>query len=128
MLRDWGFNRKTLGKEGHGSHKREAIARIFKTFPHLRFALIGDDSQKDIAAFASIAAAYPGRVAAVFIRSVSGGPLTDEQLNAKAGIEEAGVPYWSGNDYSAAEQFLQSAGLDFEGGVERLVRTATKGR
>ncbi len=127
MLRDWGFNRKTLGKEGHGSHKREAIERILTTFPHLRFALIGDDTQKDLMAFGSIAAAFPGRIAAVFIRSVSGEPLNDEQLHAKDVIDKAGVPFWSGSDYRAAEEFLQSAGLDLEGGVERLVRTASEG-
>lgn len=127
MLRDWGFNRKTLGKEGHGSHKREAIERILKTFPHLRFALIGDDTQKDLMAFGSIAAAFPGRIAAVFIRSASSEPLNDEQLHAKDVIDKAGVPFWSGSDYRAAEEFLQSAGLDLEGGVERLVRTASAG-
>ncbi len=127
LLRDWGFNRQTLGKEGHGSHKREAIARILSTFPHLRFALIGDDTQKDLAAFGAIAAAFPGRVAAVFIRSVSGEPLNDEQSHAKDILDKAGVPFWSGSDYHAAEGFLKSAGLDLEGGVERLVRTASEG-
>ena len=127
MLRDWGFNRDTLGKEGHGSHKREAIAHILTTFPHLRFALIGDDTQKDLAAFGAIAAAFPGRIAAVFIRSVSGEPLNDEQSRAKNIIDKAGVPFWSGSDYHAAEGFLKSAGLDLEGGVERLVRTASEG-
>ncbi len=127
MLRDWGFNRETLGKEGHGSHKLEAIRRILTTFPHLHFALIGDDTQKDLMAFGDIAAAFPGRIAAVFIRSVSGQPLNDEQIRAKDMIDKAGVPFWSGSDYRTAEEFLQDAGLDLEGGVERLVRTASTG-
>ncbi|MFU7527018.1 phosphatase domain-containing protein [Qipengyuania sp. ASV99] len=127
LLRDWGFNRRTLGKEGHGSHKREAIERILVTFPHLRFALIGDDTQKDLIAFAGIAAAFPGRIAAVFIRSVTGQPLSDEALHAREMIGKAGVPFWSGSDYRAAESFLASAGLDCAGGVERLVRTTSQG-
>ncbi len=127
MLRDWGFNRRTLGKEGHGSHKREAIKRILTTFPSLQFALIGDDTQKDLAAFGSIAAEFPGRIAAVFIRSVTGEPFTNEELHARDIIETAGVPFWTGNDYGEAKAFLRGAGLDIEGGVKRLVRTATKG-
>ncbi len=127
MLRDWGFNRKTLGSEGHGSHKRDAIARILSTFPHLKFALIGDDTQKDLVAFGSIASEYPGRIAAVFIRAVSEEPLNEEELHARDTIEKAGVPYWSGGDYTEAKRFLREAGLDLEGGVKRLVRTASKG-
>lgn len=127
MLRDWGFNRRTLGKEGHGSHKREAIRRILKTFPHLQFALIGDDTQKDLVAFGSIAKEFPGRIAAVFIRAVTGAPLNDEERAAIETIVGAGVPYWSGSDYAEAKRFLRGAGLDLEGGVKRLVRTASGG-
>ena len=127
MLRDWGFNRRTLGKEGHGSHKRDAIQRILATFPALRFVLIGDDSQRDLIAFGAIAAASPGRIAAVFIRSVSGEPLNEEERAAREAIERAQVPFWTGDDYAGAQVFLESNGLDFEGGVERLVRTASEG-
>jgi phosphatidate phosphatase APP1 len=127
MLRDWGLNRRTLGKKGHGSHKREAIERILKTFPHLSFALIGDDTQRDLFAFASIAAEYPGRIAAVFIRSISGEPLTEEEEGARTTIRAAGVPFWTGCDYSEAASFLATAGIEFEGGVEGLVRTASEG-
>lgn len=125
-LRDWGFNRRTLGKEGHGSHKLEAIERILATFPELRFALIGDDTQKDLAAFGAIARAHPGRIAAVFIRSVSGEPLNDEALHARDIIEKAKVPFWMGTDYTAAKAFLRNAGLELEGGVKKLVKTATE--
>lgn len=124
MLRDWGFNRRTLGKEGHGSHKLASIERILAAFPHLRFALIGDDTQKDLAAFGAIAHKYPGRIAAVFIRAVTGEPLNNEALHAKDIIEKAQVPFWMGTDYTAAKAFLRSAGLELEGGVKKLVKTA----
>jgi len=127
MLRDWGFNRRTLGKEGHGSHKRNAILQILETFPNLKFALIGDDSQKDLVAFGKIACEHPDRIAAVFIRSVSQVPLSEEEITASQAIEAADVPFWMGADYTAAQVFLESNGLDFEGGVERLVRTASEG-
>ncbi|MEQ8410307.1 MAG: DUF2183 domain-containing protein [Erythrobacter sp.] len=128
MLRDWGFNRRTLGKEGHGSHKLESIRRILATFQRLRFVLIGDDTQRDLLAFASIAREHPDRIAAVFIREVAGEPLAEEKKRAKAAIKDAGVPFWTGSDYRLAAQFLETAGLDFEGGVEGLVRTASEGQ
>jgi len=128
MLRDWGFNRHTLGREGHGAHKIEAIRRIIEVFPQLSFALIGDDTQRDLSAFGRIAQDHPDRIAAVFIREVAGAPPGEEELRARAAIEAAGVPFWTGSDYRKAARFLETAGLDFEGGVEDLVRTASEGQ
>ena len=126
MLRDWGFNRKTLGSKSHGSHKVEAIDHIVTTFPDLRFALIGDDTQKDLIAFGDIAMKFPGRIAAVFIRAASGDPFSEEEKQAVESIKRAGVPFWTGSDYEAAMHFLESAGLDFDGGVDQLVRAASE--
>jgi len=127
MLRDWGLNRRTLGKEGHGSHKREAIEQLLDTFPFMQFALIGDDSQKDLVVFGAIASERPDRIAAVFIRSVSEEPLNEEEIIARAAVEAAGVPLWTGNDYTAAQRFLEANGLECEAGVDQLVRTASEG-
>jgi len=127
MLRDWGFNRETLGSEGHGSHKRDAVMQILQSFPKMRFALIGDDSQKDLEVFGAIASEHPDRIAAVFIRSVSDEPSSEREIAARSAIEAADVPFWTGNDYVAAHRFLTANGLDFEAGVDRLVRTASEG-
>lgn len=127
MLRDWGFNRKTLGSKSHGSHKIEAIEDILTAFPHLRFALIGDDTQKDLVAFGGLAAKSPDRIAAIFIRSAAGEPHTPEEEEALEHIKQAGVPFWTGSDYEKASDFLEDAGLEFEGGVEKLVKTASEG-
>lgn len=127
MLRDWGFNRRTLGKEGHGTHKRDSLRRILKSFPDLQFALIGDDSQKDLSAFGAIVTEFPGRIAAVFIRAVSQEPLSQEEKDARALIQGANVPFWLGDDYEEAKSFLRNAGLDLEGGVKKLVKTASAG-
>jgi len=111
MLRDWGFNRKTLGAKGHGSHKLEAIKRILEHYPDLRFALVGDDTQKDLVAFAEIVSAQPGRIAAVFIRAVSREAASEAELAARTAIESAGVPFWTGGDYGAASEFLAQIDL-----------------
>lgn len=122
ILRDWGFNRRTLGAEGHGSHKLESIKRLLDHYPDMRFALVGDDTQKDAIAFAEIVAARPEQVAAVFIRAVSWANPNQAQVAARAAIERAGVPFWTGSDYQAVDEFLAAIGLESDEQVEQLVR------
>ncbi|GMN02569.1 phosphatase domain-containing protein [Erythrobacter sp. MTPC3] len=127
MLRDWGFNRKTLGSKGHGSHKQDAIERILATYPHLRFVLVGDDTQKDLVAFGAVAAKSPDRIAAIFIRQAAGEALSEKEISAKTGIEKAGVPLWMGENYSTAHEFLSGAGLELDAPLKTLVETASEG-
>jgi len=119
MLRDWGFNRRTLGSQGHGWHKLEAIKQILDHYPDLRFALIGDDTQKDLVAFAEIVAARPEQVAAVFIRTVSWASPNEAQLAARTAIEQAGIPFWTGADYEAVGEFLTQFGLQSGGCIDQ---------
>ena len=126
MLRDWGLDRETFGSSSHGEHKREAIADILSHFPHLRFALIGDDTQGDLSAYAEIVEQHRSRIAAVFIRSAAGEPLTTEEVAAKAMIEASGVPLWMGGDYSTGQKFLRSVGLASNGDTAEIVNTVQK--
>lgn len=57
------------GKTKHES-KKERIARIMRVFPHQKFVLIGDNSQRDPMIYAAIVEEFPGRVFAVFIRNI----------------------------------------------------------
>lgn len=118
LLRDWGFNRRTWGSQGHGSHKQAAVERILATYPDMRFVLVGDDSQKDLSVFGSIAAARPNRIAAVFIRRVTARKPGGADVSAQARLRHAGVPFWMGDDYAAARAFLSEAGLDFDRRIE----------
>lgn len=122
LLRDWGFNRATLGGESHGAHKRAALDALLSFYPEMRFALIGDDTQGDLPAYADTVQAYPGRVAAVFIRTGSG-PLTPEEIAGRAIIEAAGVPLWLGDDYATGEEFLRANGTSTEGETAQIVKT-----
>ena len=123
MLRDWGFNRATLGSSSHGLHKRAAIEEIVSMYPATRFALIGDDTQGDLAAYAATVANHPDRIAAVFIRTSAGEALGPDELAAKAQIESAGVPLWLGDDYGVGEDFLHAAGFTPGGETEQIVHT-----
>ena len=121
MLRDWGLNRDTFGSGSHGAHKTQAIHRIIEAYPSLRFALIGDDTQGDLTAFAKVVADHPGRIRAVFIRR-AGDPFTPEEREAKATIESADVPLWLGDDYETGHEFMRSIGLASDGEAEEIVR------
>lgn len=110
MLRDWGLNRDTFGSASHGAHKLAAIEAILGTYPELKFALIGDDSQGDLTAFSAIATAHPGRVRAIFIRKV-GEAMTPEELAAQKAIEAGKIPLWLGDSYATGRDFLASIGL-----------------
>ncbi|QYJ07379.1 phosphatase domain-containing protein [Qipengyuania flava] len=122
FLRDWGLNRATFGSSSHGAHKRAAIDGILGAYPELRFALVGDDSQGDLTAFADVALANPGRVRAVFIRKV-GEAMSPDELTAKANLEAANVPLWLGTDYAAGRNFLASVGLLGDDEAKALVET-----
>ena len=122
-LRDWGFNRRTLGSESHGEHKEAAIDGILAMYPALRFALIGDDTQGDLPAFARAVQLYPGRIAAVFLRTVSEYEFSPEEVAARAVIEQSDVPLWLGRTYEDGIDFLRTLGFTPGGETEQIVRT-----
>lgn len=126
QLRDWGFNRETLGSGSHGAHKEAAIASILDMYPAMQFALIGDDTQGDLPAFAHAVKTHPGRVAAVFLRKAAGEVFTPEEEASKAVIEAAGVPLWLGETYAKGAQFLNELGFTPGGETEQIVRTVEK--
>ena len=126
MLRDWGLNRETFGSASHGAHKRAAIEGIIATYPDLKFALIGDDSQGDLTAFAEIAKSRPDSIRAVFIRKV-GEAMSPEEVSAKASLEAAKIPLWLGEGYEEGHKFLASMGLLADGEAEKIVDSVGKG-
>jgi len=61
-----------LLKTGKTKHEGKLIrvARILNAFPHQRFVLIGDNTQRDPVVYKAIAEKYPQRIHAVYIRNV----------------------------------------------------------
>ncbi|MCT2557946.1 DUF2183 domain-containing protein [Tsuneonella sp. YG55] len=122
LLRDWGLNRATFGSASHGAHKRAALGKLLAFYPGLRFALIGDDTQDDLPAYADAVQENPGRIAAVFIRT-GAGPLSPEEIAGKALIEASGVPLWLGDDFASGNDFLRAIGISTGGETAQIVRT-----
>lgn len=123
FMRDWGFDRATLGSGGHGTHKATAIARLIRFYPDMRFALIGDSTQADAMAYAEVVRDFPGRIAAVFIRHAPGADIGPEEEAALAAIRAAGVPLWSGGRYDIGDDFLATIGFTSGGETTQIVQT-----
>ena len=73
-LRDWGLTAEEVLPTGHKRHKREAIDEILGTYPALPFILVGDSGQEDPEIYREVVEAHPGRVLAIYIRSVVPAP------------------------------------------------------
>ena len=123
MLRDWGLNRETFGSGSHGEHKRAAIASILGSYPEMRFAMIGDDTQGDLPAFAQAAKAHPGQVAGVFLRKAATEDFSPEELTAKAQLEADGIPLWVGESFESAKDFLETLGIENDDDAAQIIHT-----
>ncbi|TQD39810.1 App1 family protein [Haloflavibacter putidus] len=51
-------------------HKQKEIINILKTYPDLKFVLIGDSGEHDATIYIDIARQYPQQIKAIFLRSV----------------------------------------------------------
>lgn len=62
-----------LLKTGRGKHhtKFTRIARILESYPHMRFVLLGDDTQQDPYIYEAIARHFPQRIISVYLRHLS---------------------------------------------------------
>lgn len=55
------------------------IRSLLQAFPQRRFVLVGDSSERDPEIYASAAKKFPDRIARIFIRDISGRPLSTER-------------------------------------------------
>lgn len=79
-------------KTGQGKHdgKFMRIVRILKEFPHRKFVLLGDDTQRDPDIYEDIVRSFPGRILCVYLRYV--GKVQKETTISKINkIKKAGV-------------------------------------
>ncbi len=70
FLRDWGVTRSEILPTENRAHKMDVLHRLFDFYDDLPFILIGDSGQQDPEIYREVVEAYPGRVLAVYIRSV----------------------------------------------------------
>jgi hypothetical protein len=58
------------------AHKTSVIEPLVRRFPRRRFVLVGDSGERDPEVYGDLARRYPGRIARVLIRDVTGEPAT----------------------------------------------------
>ena len=126
-LRDWGFNRQTLGSGSHGKHKTAAIGSIAGFYPERRFALIGDSTQADSEAFAAAVKERPESIAGVLIRKAPGASVDPAEEQAFEAIAAAGVPLWVGESYALDHDFLAKLGIEGDAGAAAIVDETSEG-
>jgi phosphatidate phosphatase APP1 len=71
LLRDLDLR---IGGRGKTEHKAATIAEILATYPSLPFVLIGDSGQQDPEIYRAVLHDHPGRIPAIYIRSVDRRP------------------------------------------------------
>jgi phosphatidate phosphatase APP1 len=100
LLTDWGPSHTGLFRIGAQAHKPALVRRLLDEHPHLRLVLIGDSGQEDPEIYADIARERPDRVAAVYIRRITGLDLGrgGEIERLAAEITALGVPMLAVDD------------------------------
>jgi phosphatidate phosphatase APP1 len=92
FLRDFGTDATKILQSRHEVHKLAAIREILGIHSGLPVVLIGDSGQQDPEIYRDVAAEFPDRVLAVYLRDVSGDARNEEVQILAAELEGPAVP------------------------------------
>lgn len=121
FLRDWGLSATELLPTGHKAHKLERIRSILRTYPELPFLLVGDSGQEDPEIYHDIVHEHPGRIPAVYIRSVVADPLRIDRVRALAEeVAAAGSTLVLADDTLAAARHAAGRGWISQAAVQAV--------
>jgi phosphatidate phosphatase APP1 len=85
LLRDYGLDEKPED-DNHSSHKIKEITNILRTYPELKFVLIGDSGQEDPNIYSEIVGLFPERILAIYIRDVQLPEREKVAINVAKGV------------------------------------------
>lgn len=103
LMTDWGPTNTGWFRSGL-AHKREALLQLTRDFPEIRWLLVGDDGQHDLAIYSEFAQVAPDRVRAIAIRQLTPAEQVLAHGTASAMDEEEGRGLPSGLEvYSAPD-------------------------
>lgn len=114
LLTDWGPSSSGLFRIGGREHKLGALRRLAGELPSASFVLLGDSGQQDAQIYTDFAVAFPGRVAAVYIRRSPGASSSrrrQELVRSVRRLGDAGVPCLVADDSAAMLRHAQDLGL-----------------
>jgi phosphatidate phosphatase APP1 len=111
FLKDWGGLKDVLRGMDHRSHKLGVIRGLMDAHADLPFVLVGDSGQEDAETYAQIAAEYPERILAVYIRDVRREGRSGIVREIAEEVRALGIPMLLVDDTVAAAEHAASAGL-----------------
>jgi phosphatidate phosphatase APP1 len=122
FLRDWNFSPRKLLAMGHQEHKLIRLRHLFDVYPGMSWVLIGDSGQEDPEIYHEAVREYPGRVRAIYIRSVTT-PQRDEQVRHLArSVAELGSDMVLIRDKTEAAVHAAGLGLISRDSLARIRR------
>lgn len=111
LLRELGL-KQLLQLNQHGNHKLGKIEHILRTYPQLRFVLIGDSGEQDPEIYAEVVRRHPGQVRVIYIRNVNPDPARIAALDRLvAQVAASGVQLVVAADSEAAAMHAAAEGL-----------------
>jgi phosphatidate phosphatase APP1 len=120
MLKDFG-DHLLFAPTDHAGHKLRCIEQVLSTHAGLRFVLIGDSGEQDPEIYARAVQAHPGRVLAIYIRSVDPDPARHAAVARLAhAVGLAGVPMLPVPDSVSAAHHAAQAGWIAAQAVEEV--------
>lgn len=107
---------------GSTRHKWDSIDLLMRTYPELRFVLVGDSGMHDPELYREVVEKHPGRVVAIYIHDVSADARDDEVERIARELEAHGVPMRRMENAAGAAEHACELGLIGRGAVEEVRR------
>ncbi len=126
FLKDLGIDATKFISTGHAAHKLASIGTVLDFYPEHRFLLMGDNGQMDVEIYAEAVTTHPDRIAAVFIRDVSGHCANGAKAERLTAIAHAGVKTFCAADFGDAVALLRELGLEHPAEVAKAGGQAPK--
>jgi phosphatidate phosphatase APP1 len=111
LLRGIAANRRSWAAEAHHDHKVHSIGEILCVFPNAHAVLLGDSSQEDAVAFATVMGRHPGRISAAYIRDLGDAAKARRVQQVIAGLPDTSTPMVLAPDSAAMEAHADAIGL-----------------
>jgi phosphatidate phosphatase APP1 len=84
LLRNWGITEDEILPTKQVAYKLDVIRPILEMYPDLPFILIGDSGETDPEIYHRLVHDYPGRILAIYIRSIDRDPARLKRIRALA--------------------------------------------
>lgn len=122
FLREWGVSLTSPIPRRAVDHKAELLRTMLAIYDTSPFVLVGDSGQHDPEIYAEVVRAYPDRIAAVYIRDVSGSTTRAGEIETLASeIEEAGSSLVLAADSYAMARHAREHGLISASAMEHVL-------